>query len=33
MARGGVSMGRDIHVVLEKKTEAGWEYLDTEFDY
>ena len=24
-------MGRDIHVVLEKKTEAGWEYLDTEF--
>lgn len=24
-------MGRDIHVVLEKKTETGWEYLETEF--
>ena len=24
-------MGRDIHVVLEKKTEAGWAYLDAEF--
>ncbi len=24
-------MGRDIHVVLERKTGNGWEYLDTEF--
>lgn len=24
-------MGRDIHVVLEKKTANAWEYLETEF--
>lgn len=24
-------MERDIHVVLERKTENGWEYLDAEF--
>ena len=25
-------MGRDIHVVLEKKTAAGWEFFDPGFE-
>lgn len=29
---GWCEMGRDIHVVLEKKTAAGWEFFDPGFE-